>query len=102
MGPGVWIGLNDCLFPKTHTWYWGFGKKQCKWFDWFGKEPLFDGNNKNCVSLWEHYHYCWKLDNCRSKLYYVCEMARVSVYLVVPLMLHVTVKYVIEYRIASG
>ncbi|KAK3095181.1 hypothetical protein FSP39_011146 [Pinctada imbricata] len=71
---GAWFGLNDVLFPKTHTWYWGFGKKGCKWFDWFGKGPNFRGGDKNCVCFKEDYHYKWATASCTTKLYYICEL----------------------------
>ncbi|KAK3088443.1 hypothetical protein FSP39_019299 [Pinctada imbricata] len=72
---GAWFGLNDVLFPKTHTWYWGYGKKGCKWFDWFGKGPRYGrGGDNNCACFKEDYHYQWAVSSCASKLYYICEL----------------------------
>ncbi|KAK3095289.1 hypothetical protein FSP39_012850 [Pinctada imbricata] len=50
----VWIGLNDVLFSKIFIWEGGY--KQCKWWDWFGKEPITDGAGyRHCVAMGKDY-----------------------------------------------
>ncbi|KAK3094490.1 hypothetical protein FSP39_002396, partial [Pinctada imbricata] len=80
MSYGVWFGLNNVLFPKSHSWLWGYGKKACTWFDWFGKGPKFKDQNHKCVAFNEGYHYQWSVENCRQKMYYICELNPVSIY----------------------
>ncbi|XP_055997537.1 perlucin-like protein [Ostrea edulis] len=75
VSPGAWMGLNDCLYPNAHRWIWGFSKKKCHKFDWYGSEPVYHkAGDWNCGAFWKHYHYHWHVDSCAQKNYYVCEM----------------------------
>ncbi|XP_062598872.1 C-type mannose receptor 2-like, partial [Saccostrea cucullata] len=72
---GAWFGLNDCLFPNKHRWIWGFSKKRCHKFDWYGQEPVYHAKGDwNCGAFWESYQYHWHVDSCAQRNYYVCEM----------------------------
>ncbi|XP_061176072.1 neurocan core protein-like [Saccostrea echinata] len=72
---GAWFGLNDCLFPNKHRWIWGFSKKRCHKFDWYGQEPIYHAKGDwNCGAFWETYQYHWHVDSCAQRNYYVCEM----------------------------
>lgn len=75
---GAWMGLNDCLFPNKHRWIWGFSKKRCHKFDWYGNEPVYHASGDfNCGAFWETYQYHWHVDSCAQRNYYVCEMKKV-------------------------
>nr|XP_022294994.1 collectin-12-like [Crassostrea virginica] len=74
---GAWMGLNDCLFPNKHRWIWGFSKKRCHKFDWYGNEPVYHASGDfNCGAFWETYQYHWHVDSCAQRNYYVCEMKK--------------------------